>query len=62
MLKMIINNFQVRPNYAFDYIYQNNERIKVSTIQQFTDFMLECSEINTDMIKLLIDKYPEIIE
>ena len=60
LLRMMIENFQVCPEQKFNYKYINRDN-KERIVKGCTGFIHACYNDNTNIVELLIDKYPQII-
>ena len=57
MLQMLIDNFQIRSDKGIDY-----RTFKYYTTKNNTGFIIACCLDNIDTIKLLLERYPDIIK
>ena len=58
---MMIESYQINLKKRFHYQYINNKGLK-RDIFEFTGFLLACLDGSTEVVELLIDKYPHVIE
>ena len=58
MLQMLIDNFQIRLDKGIEYRTLNY----IDNAKNNTGFIIACYWNNIDTIKVLIERYPDIIE